>query len=105
MDLFASQTSDIIERIRKGALVSTHEELEAAMMLAEKQRPSDYWAVVKGVSRRYSGEQKSILAEALKKAYPDTSEPRKMLGSTPRTPCASCCSPMVMPTQRIPPKR
>lgn len=74
MDLFASQTSDIIERIRKGALVSTHEELEAAMMLAEKQRPSDYWAVVKGVSRRYSGEQKSILAEALKKAYPDTSE-------------------------------
>jgi hypothetical protein len=74
MDLFAPITSQAVDRIKAGATVSTSDELHAARALAERQKPYDYDAVIKGLASRYQGNQRAILREALRVAYPSSYE-------------------------------
>jgi len=62
----------VIETIRQQAGAWMPDQLSALLDAGRKTRPADYDSVVKGLAVRYSGDQASVIRDALKKAYPRT---------------------------------
>lgn len=69
-----SASDALIEQIRQDAGAWSPDQLSGLLTLGRKQRAADYDAVVAGLARRYSGDQQAIVREALRKAYPRTSD-------------------------------
>lgn len=64
----------LIQQIRDDAGVWSPDQLRDLLALGRRQRAADYDTVVSGLARRYSGDQQSIVREALRKAYPRTGD-------------------------------
>ena len=64
----------LIAQIRQDAGAWEADQLSELLALGRRQRSADYDSIVGGLARRYSGDQQSIVRDALKKAYPRTGE-------------------------------
>lgn len=60
--------------IALGARVSTAAELAVVLATGKAAKPIDYDAIVGGMAQRYRGDQKALVAAALKKRYPNAGE-------------------------------
>ena len=64
----------LIKQIRADAGAWDADELTELLTLGRRQRAADYDSIVAGLARRYSGDQQSIVREALRRAYPRTGD-------------------------------
>jgi hypothetical protein len=72
--LTSAASDAVIAQIRKDAGVWSPDQLRDLLTVGRRQRPSDYDSVVKGLAIRYSGDQQSVVRQALRRAYPRTGE-------------------------------
>ena len=67
-----SASDAVIETIREQAGAWQPSQLQALLDAGRKTRSADYDSVVKGLAVRYSGDQVTVIRDALKRAYPRT---------------------------------
>jgi hypothetical protein len=64
----------LIAQIRQDAGAWEVDQLTELLTLGRRQRAADYDSIVSGLARRYSGDQQTIVRDALRKAYPRTGD-------------------------------
>ena len=72
--LTSAASDAVIAQIRKDAGVWSPDQLRDLLTAGRRQRPSDYDDTVRGLAVRYSGDQQSVVRQALRRAYPRTGE-------------------------------
>jgi hypothetical protein len=72
--LFNQSSDSIIEQIKNDAGVWQPRQLSALLEAGRKKRIPDFDTICKGIAQRYSGDQKAIVRDALKRSYPKTGE-------------------------------
>lgn len=64
----------LIAQIRQDAGAWEPDQLSDLLSVGRRQRAADYDQIVAGLARRYSGDQQTIVREALRRAYPRTGD-------------------------------
>lgn len=69
-----AESDAIVNQIRADAGVWGPEQLLDLLTAGRRQRPADYETVIRGLAKRYSGDQQGIVKAALRDRYPQTGD-------------------------------